>query len=83
MPNFDAVVPRIGRSRYKPLFAVYKKDTLAAIEAALLSGNNRIIEALSRCRVKYIDLTDAQQLKNLNTINDYWEFAGKENDAAV
>jgi len=81
--DFDAVVPRIGRSRYEPLFAVYKKDTLAAIEAALLSGNNRIIDALNSCRVKYIDLTDTQQLKNLNTMNDYWEFAGKENNAVA
>ena len=81
--DFDAVIPRVGRSRYEPLFAVYKKDTLAAIEAALLSGNNRIIDALSCCRVKYIDLTDTQQLKNLNTMNDYWELAGKESDAAV
>ncbi len=81
--DFDAVVPRIGLSQYEPLFAVYKKDTLAAIEAALLSGNNRIIDALNSCRVKYIDLTDTQQLKNLNTMNDYWEFAGKESDAVV
>lgn len=81
--DFDAVVPRIGRSRYEPLFAVYKKGTLAAIEAALLSGNNRIIEALNSCRVKYINLTDTQQLKNLNTMNDYWGFAGKESDAVV
>lgn len=81
--DFDAVVPRIGQSRYEPLFAVYKKDTLAAIEAALLSGNNRIIDALNSCRVKYIDLTDTEQIKNLNTMSDYWEFAGKENNAAV
>lgn len=81
--DFDAVVPRISLSQYEPLFAVYKKYTLAAIEAALLSGNNRIIDALNSCRVKYIDLTDTQQLKNLNTMSDYWEFAGKETDAAV
>ncbi len=81
--DFDAVVPRIGLSQYEPLFAVYKKDTLVAIEAALLSGNNRIIDALSPCKVKYIDLTDTERLKNLNTMNDYWEFAGKESDAVV
>jgi len=81
--DFDAVVPRIGLSQYEPLFAVYKKDVLSAIEAALLSGNNRIIDALSPCRVKYIDLTDTEQLKNLNTMDDYREFAGKESDAVV
>jgi len=78
--DFDAVVPRVGRSRYEPLFAVYKKYTLAAIEAALLSGNNQIINALSCCKLKYIDLsgTAAQQLRNLNTMNGYWRFIGKE-----
>ena len=81
--DFDAVVPGIGQSRYEPLFAVYKKSTLAAIEAALLSGNNRIIDALSCCRVRYIDLTGTQQLNNLNTMKDYWEFVGKENDDTV
>jgi len=81
--DYDAVVPKTGQSQYEPLFAVYKKDVLAAVEAALLSGNNRIIDALSRCRVKYIDLAGAQRLRNINTMNDYQEFVGKESDAVV
>lgn len=83
--DFDVVVPRIGRSRYEPLFAVYKKTALTAIEDALLSGNYRIIDALSSCRVKYIDLskTAAQQLSNLNTMNDYLEFVRSEKGAAI
>ncbi len=81
--DFDAVVPKIGPSQYEPLFAVYKKDALSALEAALLSGNNRIIDALSPCKVKYIDLTDTQQLKNLNTMEDYFEFVGKQKDVTV
>jgi len=83
--NFDAVVPRIGRSRYEPLFAVYKKAALTAIEAALLSGNYRIIDALNSCSVKYINLskTAAQQLSNLNTMNDYLEFVRSEKGAVV
>jgi len=81
--NYDAVVPRIDQSRFEPLFAVYKKDALAAIEDALASGQHRVMEALSRCKVKHIDLTDAQQLTNVNTMNDYREFVGKKNDAAI
>lgn len=81
--DFDAVVPRISPSKYEPLFAVYKKDALSALEAALLSGNNRIIDALGPCRVKYIDLTDTQQLKNLNTMKDYLEFVSKKKDVTV
>ena len=81
--DFDAVVPKIGPSQYEPLFAVYKKDALSAVEAALLSGNNRIIDALSPCKVKYVDLTDTQQLKNLNTMEDYLEFVSKKKDVTV
>lgn len=83
--DFDAVVPRIGRSRYEPLFAVYKKGTLTAIEDALLSGNYRIIDTLSSCRVKYIDLskTAAQRLRNLNTMNDYLKFVRSKKGAVV
>jgi molybdopterin-guanine dinucleotide biosynthesis protein A len=81
--DFDAVVPRTGSSQYEPLFAVYRKDVLSAIETALLSGNNRIIDALSPCRVKYIDLTGTQQLRNLNTTEDYQEFVGEAKDVTV
>jgi molybdopterin-guanine dinucleotide biosynthesis protein A len=82
--DFDAVIPRIG-AQYEPLFAVYKKSVLTAVEAALLSGNYRIIDALSRCRVKYIDLSKraVQQLGNLNTMKDYWEFVRGKKGAAV
>jgi molybdopterin-guanine dinucleotide biosynthesis protein A len=81
--HFDAVVPKTRPSQYEPLFAVYKKDVLSALEAALLSGNNRIIDALSPCRVRYVDLTDTQQLKNLNTMEDYLEFVSKKKDVTV
>lgn len=81
--GFDAVVPTTGPSRHEPLFAVYRKSMLAAIENALSSGKNRVIDALSRCRIKFIDLTGTQPLKNLNTMNDYWEFIGGKSNVAV
>jgi molybdopterin-guanine dinucleotide biosynthesis protein A len=81
--DWEAVIPRIGLSQYEPLFAVYRKGTLGAIKAALLSGNYRITDALSRCTVKYIDLTDAQRPRNLNTMKDYLEFVGRQNDDTV
>jgi len=77
----DAVVPTTGPSQYEPLFAVYRKGTLAAIEDALSSGQYRVTDALRGCDVKYVELTGAQWLTNLNTMNDYWEFVKKKNDA--
>jgi len=81
--DYDAVVPTTGPSQYEPLFAVYRKSTLPAIEDALSSGNNRIMDALSGCRVKYIDLAGAEWLKNINTMHDYSEFVRKESDDTV
>lgn len=81
--DFDAVVPRSGPSRYEPLFAVYKKGVVAGIAAALLSGNYRIMDALSGCKIKYVDLGDNEVMKNLNTTGDYEEFVSKKDDDTV
>lgn len=79
--EFEAVVPMSRAAEYEPLFAAYKKDVVGGIEAALLSGNYRIMDALSGCRIKYVDLGDGEVIKNLNTMRDYEEFVGKrEND---
>ncbi len=83
--NHDAVVPVTGPARYEPLFAVYKKSMLAAITESLASGNNRIIDPFARCNIKYIDLSTAplQWLKNINTIDDYWELVRTKSNVAV
>ncbi|UCG59415.1 MAG: NTP transferase domain-containing protein [Phycisphaerales bacterium] len=71
--GYDAVVPRVGTGRYEPVFAVYKKSALEAMEQALELGVRRIADALSRCRVKYIELS-SRQFKNINTMGEYQEF---------
>ncbi len=81
--GFDAVVPQTGPSLYEPLFAVYKKSTLAEIDKAIAAGNYQIIEPLKYCKVNYISLAHGQQLKNLNTMKDYQEFVVEENDVAI
>ena len=81
--GYDAVVPRTGLSQYEPLFAVYRKNVLDTANKLLSSGKRRIAEMFSRCRVRYIDLSGTEQIKNLNTMNDYLEFLRRENNAAV
>ncbi len=81
--GFDAVIPQSGPSRYEPLFAVYKKSALAAIDKAIAAGVYRIIDPLKDCKVNYIDLVRSQQLENLNTMKDYRKFIGKKNNVAV
>jgi molybdopterin-guanine dinucleotide biosynthesis protein A len=81
--SFDAVIPRTGNKRREPLFAVYNKKVAPVIETALVSGTNRIMDALGGCVVKYIDLDDAERIRNLNTMEDYLEFTGGQADADV
>ena len=72
--GFDAVVPQAGPEQYEPLFAVYKKSVLTAIDESIISENYKIVEPLKKCKVNYIELPYAKKIKNLNTITDYQEF---------
>ncbi|MHC4335968.1 MAG: molybdenum cofactor guanylyltransferase, partial [Planctomycetota bacterium] len=72
--DHDAVVPRTGGSQYEPLFAVYTKSALKAIEQALSSGKTRVMDGLSGCDVEYIELGPDEQLKNINTMDEYRQF---------
>ncbi|HUT28618.1 MAG TPA: NTP transferase domain-containing protein [Sedimentisphaerales bacterium] len=77
--DHDAVVPRTGGSQYEPLFAVYKKSVLGAMEQALSSGKTRVMDGLSACDVKYLDLAADEQPKNINTMSDYRQFLERHN----
>ncbi|MHC4288671.1 MAG: molybdenum cofactor guanylyltransferase [Planctomycetota bacterium] len=81
--GFDAVVPQTGQGRYEPLFAVYKKNILVEIDKAIAYGKYRVIAPLENCRAKYLDLHGDIQLRNLNTMNDYCEFVGKDNHVNI
>jgi molybdenum cofactor guanylyltransferase len=70
----DVVVPTTGSEAYEPLFAVYRKSALEAINKVLASGGRRISDIFALCRVKYVRLTDTEWLRNLNTPAEYEEF---------
>lgn len=70
--DYDAVVPRVGPDMYEPLFAVYRKSVLPAMEELLRSGQNKIIDSLNQCRVRYVDLP-GRQFSNINTRAEYKE----------
>ena len=75
----DIVIPTTGEERYEPLFAVYRKSALKAINKVLSSGGRKISDVFDRCRVKYIEL-EARGLTNLNTMTEYEEFQKKYDD---
>jgi molybdopterin-guanine dinucleotide biosynthesis protein A len=77
----DMVIPTTGNEKYEPLFAVYCKRSLEAINEVLSSGSRKISDAFTQCKVKYIKLK-TEQLTNLNTMAEYEEFREKH-DAKV
>ncbi len=77
----DMVIPTSGNGKHEPLFAIYNKSTLKAMNQVLSSGQRKISDAFAHCKVKYIKLK-AKQFTNLNTMEEYEEFR-KKYDAKV
>jgi molybdopterin-guanine dinucleotide biosynthesis protein A len=75
--DVDMVIPTTGEGRYEPLFAVYRKSALQAIDQTLLSGSRKISDVFARCKVRYIDLGDKEWFANLNTMAEYKAFRRK------
>ena len=71
--GWDAVVPVTPDGRMHPLCAVYRKELAALLEARLLAGNRRLMDALSACRLRPVpvDGAFARMLTNVNTPEDY------------
>ena len=73
----DIVVPVTGKEKYEPLFAIYRKSALEAINKTLSSGKNKITDVFTLCTVKYIEMEGTDWFINLNTMADYEEFQKK------
>ena len=78
----DAVVPKVGADFYEPLFAVYKKSVLPAMERLGRSGNNKIIDSFGMCRVHYVDLP-GRQFRNINTKSEYQGLVDEKTDVGI
>jgi molybdopterin-guanine dinucleotide biosynthesis protein A len=72
----DAVIPTAGDGKYEPLFAVYRKSALAAINEVLSAGGRKISDTFDRCQVRFIKL-EARQFANLNTMAEFEKFQEK------
>jgi len=57
VPGFDAVVPKIGEY-YQPLFAVYTRNCLQAIEKQLKAGRNKITSFFGDVRIRFISIDE-------------------------
>ena len=75
----DAAVPRHGVYR-EPLFSVYRKTCIPAIEESLLSSRYKVVDFYQRVRVNYVNeeewrhLADPEEVfLNINTPHDLKE----------
>lgn len=87
--GYDVVVPKIEEF-YQPLFAVYSKNCLDAIEAQLKDMRNKIIDFYDKVSVRYVELAELNKFGdhqsiffNVNTPHDLEKarmIAGRENN---
>jgi molybdopterin-guanine dinucleotide biosynthesis protein A len=68
----DIILPVDRDGKDEPLFAVYRKSALDAINKVLSSGGRKISDVFAWCTVKHIELQES--LINLNTAADYDRF---------
>ena len=73
----DITVPVSSDGKYEPLFAVYRKSALNAINKVLSSGGRKISDVFNLCKVKKVEL--GLNLVNLNTMTEYEEFQKNSN----
>lgn len=73
--DVDAVIAVTADGRKHPLCGIYRKSVLLVLEEQILNGNNRMMAALQKIQVEYvcIDFQNSQQLKNINTPEEYLE----------
>ncbi|WP_418792053.1 molybdenum cofactor guanylyltransferase [Phosphitispora sp. TUW77] len=64
-PGYDAVIPRMG-GHYQPLFAVYTKKCLPAIETSLNNGRNRIVSFYSKINSRFVGPDEIRQFGDLD-----------------
>ncbi len=57
--------------RYEPLFAVYRRAVVPAIESLLRSGERSLLPLYGSCRTRTVPLGEAGRLRNLNTREDF------------
>ena len=70
----DIVVPTLGEGQYEPLFAIYRKSSLKAINKVLSTGQRKISDVFQHCKVKYINLDLPRNFANINTMAEYNEY---------
>lgn len=70
----DIVVPRYRDGKFEPLFAVYNRRIIPAIEKQLRNGNRKISDLFPACRTKFVAMDGQKWFRNLNTEEEYHDY---------
>ena len=76
----DIVVPITDNEKKQPLFAVYRKNALDAINKVLNGPSRKISDVFDHCNVKFLKISTPDLFMNLNTKTEYEEFRSNYND---
>lgn len=68
--EYDAVVAIDQSKKIHPLCGVYRKKCASIFESQILKNNNKLMLALNKMNVKYVQV-DSTQLFNVNTKMEY------------
>jgi len=73
----DAVIPTRGEGIFEPLFAVYNKSIIPAMRCVLARRSRKISDVYEHAQVRYLELGETHDLRNLNTMRDYEDYIGR------
>ena len=65
--GYDVTVPQHG-DYLQPLFAVYDKNCIPAVEEALRNGRHKVVDFYPRVRVKYVSETLLRAAADIDTV---------------
>lgn len=71
--DMDAIIAVTADGKSHPLCGVYRKKLCQRMGEQILQDNNRMMELLKKCHVKYMHLDEetSKQLANINTRSEY------------
>ena len=70
----EIAVPVGPSGLYEPLFAVYRRSIIPAIESLLGRGERSLLPLYETCRTAMVRFDDPGRIRNLNTREDYEDF---------
>jgi len=70
----EIAVPVGPSGLYEPLFAVYRRSIIPAIESLLGRGERSLLPLYKSCRTAAVRFDEPGRIRNLNTRGDYEDY---------